>query len=250
MAQEALTSSTRELSKLLLSLYSEQLKVRPDDAYIRAHAAERVVHTQAAVFDFYRAHLPARGRVLDWGCRHAPDACLMRAWFGPELQIDGSDFVEPGAYSAFHDYAGLDYQALRSVTRLPYEDDTFDAVVASGTLEHTAMDYESLKELYRVLKVNGRLVITYLPNRLSFEEWYNRKVRRGEHHRRLYGLGEIDTLLRRTGFYPVAAGYQTSLDQLPARALRHLVLRSLCWVLPLHWFSSTICVAACKVHSM
>jgi SAM-dependent methyltransferase len=237
------------LVALLQRLYAQQGEQRPRDDYLRGHARPAVVQTQVAVFHFYARWLPARGRILDWGCRHAPDACLARARFGPALRIDGCDFVQPGQYDVFHRYARLDYLELDDVVRLPYESDSFDAVIASGTLEHVAMDYESLKELYRVLRPEGRLIITYLPNLLSYEEWVKRRRGAG-FHRRLYGLGDITRLLRRTGFLPLVSGYQTRLDCLPARSPLHHLLRTACWVVPLHRFASTLCLVAAKVQSM
>jgi SAM-dependent methyltransferase len=235
------------LGALLLDLYQKQLAVLPQDVYLLAHAQEKVVSTHVAVFDFYSAYLPTGGRILDWGCRHAADACLIRAKFGPDLRLDGCDFVEAGTYGVFHDFAGLEYQQLGGVVELPYADGSFDAVVGSGTLEHVAMDYESLKELYRVMKPNGLLVITDLPNWLSYEEWYKRTFGAEVFHRRLYGLREILTLLKRTGFYPKVAGYQTRLDILPALSFFHRTVRLASWALPVHRFCSTLCLVAEKV---
>ena len=233
------------------SLYEEQLKVRPDDPYLQAHAQTNVAEDASRGVRVLRAYLPPRGgSVLDWGCRHAPDACLIRARFGAELRIDGCDVVETGAYSAFHAYAGLHYRVLEDAVRLPYEDASFDAVVASGTLEHVPMDYESLKELYRVLRTNGRLIITYLPNRLSVEEWYKRRIRGEGFHLRLYGLGEVVELLKHAGFCPLVAGYQTHLDLLSARSFRHRILRGVRWILPLHWMTSTLSIIAAKMQTM
>ena len=239
------------LPELLRSLYEQQLRIRPDDAYLQAHAERRVAETQAAVFDFYAPYLPTRGgRVLDWGCRHAPDACLMRARFGTALTIDGCDVEEAGVYSVFHAYAGLHFRTLEDPVRLPYDDGSFDAVVASGTLEHVPMDYESLKELYRVVRLDGSLIITYLPNRLSVEEWYKARVRRDGFHVRLYRLGEAVELLKHSGFRPRVAGYQTHLDLLSARSFRHRFLRAFRWILPLHRITSTISIVAVKVQTM
>jgi SAM-dependent methyltransferase len=234
----------------LSELYRQQLVLDPDDPYLLAHADPLVVRTQAAVVDWYSRYLPPRGWVLDWGCRHAPDSCLLQSRTGFRLHVDGCDFVPPGEYSAFHEFAQLDYTQLTDVVQLPYESESFDAVIASGTLEHVAMDYESLKELYRVLKPNGRLIVTYLPNRLSVSEWYRRRILASGHHRRVYGLGELTALLKRTGFYPLVGGYQTRLDMLPDRTLKHQLLRLLCWVVPLHRFTSTMCAVAEKVHGM
>jgi ubiquinone/menaquinone biosynthesis C-methylase UbiE len=92
--------------------------------------------------------------------------------------------------------------------RLPYEDDTFAAVIGSGVLEHTAMDGKSLEELYRVLRPGGILVISYLPYYRSATEWYLRTFRR-RGHRRLYGRRQITRLLRSHGFDPLAVRFQT-----------------------------------------
>lgn len=239
-----------ELSDLLLGLYRKERELRPEDDYLETHSAPRVVDTQVAVFRFYSRHLPAQGRVLDWGCRHAPDACLMRKVFGSALRIDGCDVAQVGAFDAFHSYAGLNYRVLTGAVELPYGDGAFDAVIGSGTLEHVPMDHESLKELHRVLRQHGRLIITYLPNRLSWEEWYQRKVAKRYFHSRLYGMNEITTLVKRAGFLPRVAGYQTRGDVLPARSLTHRLLKAAGHLFPVHWFCSTMCLVAEKVHVM
>ena len=68
MTQERVAPAGPEMPELLRSLYEQQLAIRPDDPYLRVHAQPKVAETQAAVFDFYARYLPARGRVLDWGC--------------------------------------------------------------------------------------------------------------------------------------------------------------------------------------
>src|SRR5262245_38223100 len=115
MAQGSITCPEQDLPGLLFSLYEKQLRCRPNDRYLRVHSGVSVVHTQAAVFDFYTRYLPTRGKVLDWGCRHAPDSCLMRARLGDDIQLEGCDFVEQGTYGIFHDYAKLEYRQLESV---------------------------------------------------------------------------------------------------------------------------------------
>jgi SAM-dependent methyltransferase len=241
--------STETLTAMLSSLYAMQKQLRPDDAYLADHAAERVIRTQVRVFRFYAPYLPATGDVLDWGCRHAPDSCLLHATFGDAHRLHGCDFVEPDDYGVFHQYARLNYRPLQGVIELPYDDESFDVVIGSGTLEHVAFDYESLKELYRVLRPDGKLIVSYLPNRWSVEEWNKRRLGVG-FHRRLYGKSEFVRLLKSNGFDPLTVGYQTRLDLLGERGLVHRLARGVRWLLPAHRFCSTLCAVAVKVRSM
>jgi SAM-dependent methyltransferase len=228
-------------SSPLPELYRRQLELRPQDDYLRGHAEPGFIAGTEQVFEFYRPWLPATGRLLDWGCRHAPDACLIRARCGETLALDGCDVVEPEDYAVFHSYAGLQYQQVHHAYQLPYADSTFDAVLAAGVLEHVPMDYESLKELYRVMKPDGRLLITYLPNRTSIEEWRLRRRANGLHHRRLYARDELRAILQHAGFEPLVLGYQTQLDLLPLRTSP--LLRTLS---PLRRFTACLCSVAAK----
>jgi SAM-dependent methyltransferase len=205
---------------LLRRLYAEQQQRRPDD-YLRAHAAPDFVRGTEQVYEWYHGWLPRHGRLLDWGCRHAPDACLLTAEATGELSIDGCDTVEPGSYDVFHGAAGLRYRRLDHEYELPYETGSFDAVVAAGVLEHVPMEYESLKELSRVTRTGGVLVITFLPNRWSLHERRARRAavdlhRAGDaHHLRTYRLSAVRERLQSTGFVVRRAGHQTHFDLLP-----------------------------------
>jgi SAM-dependent methyltransferase len=173
------------------------------------------------VYEWYRPWLPGTGDLLDWGCRHAPDSCLIAADPTNRIQIAGCDTVEPGTYDVFHRAAGLTYTRLGHDYELPYESAAFDAVVASGVLEHVPFEHESVRELARVTRLGGVLVISFLPNRWS---WHELRARRATleshapgqaHHLRTYRLAAVRNMLQATGFVVVAAGYQTHFDLLP-----------------------------------
>jgi SAM-dependent methyltransferase len=206
--------------QLLRRLYAEQ-QARRSDEYLRGHGSDAFVRGTEQVFEWYRPYLPDGGRILDWGCRHAPDACLLAAEAEGELAIDGCDTVEPDRYEVFHEAARLRYRRLEHEYELPYEKGSFDAVIAAGVLEHVPMEYESIKELSRVTRTGGILVVTFLPNRWSLHEMRARRVaedlhRAGEaHHLRTYRLGRVRQLLQATGFVVRVAGYQTHFDLLP-----------------------------------
>ena len=232
-----------ELAAILRQLYEKQLHLRPEDEYLRRHVRPQFLAGSIRVFEFYSRHLPPAGRVLDWGCRHAPDACLIRAR-RPDLAIEACDLFDADHYPVFHRYADLSYRKLDHIYRLPYPDAAFDAIIASGVLEHVPMDYESLKELHRVLRPDGRLIITYPPNKTSVEEWLLRRRSRYS-HKRLYSKSELRRLLLHTGFRPLIEGHQTQLDLLPGpwsmESLRPLGL---------YRFVSCFCAVALRVSSL
>lgn len=241
------------LAAALSARYAEQLRTAPDDLYLLSHARPATVATQVRVFGWYAPFLTSHPdwpdvAVLDWGCRHAPDSCLLRAAFGGRPHLHGADFEPPDRFAAFHRAAGLRYHRLDHVYRLPYPDESFQAVVASGTLEHAAMDYESLKELWRVLRPGGRLVVTYLPNRWSVGEWRKRRWPDAHPpHPRLYSLAELRHLLLHHGFRPRAVGYQTRYDALGGAAgWKRWPVRAA----QLHRFTSTLCGVGEKVPAM
>lgn len=190
---------------LLDRLYQEELRGQRS-RYIEQHAQRNSILRQVSIFERYLPYLPRTGAFLDWGCHHAPDACLLRNALGSAIDLHGCDFLPQDRFPAFHGYANLDYSQLETPIGLPYAQARFDAVIASGVLEHAVNDSEVLKELHRVLKEDGILVVTFLPNRLSYTEFASRRLRSGG-HARLYGLSEARRLMLHHGFRPVALGY-------------------------------------------
>lgn len=249
------TTPDADPAVVLRDLYRAQLDRDPGHYYLVEHSQPRCIANQVRTFEWYRPYLPERGSVLDWGCKHAPDSCILRATFGDRLDLHGCDFDPPDRFAAFHDYARTSYRQLTDTIALPYPSGSFDMVIGSGVLEHVAFDYESLKEVYRVLKPDGVVVVTYLPNWLSVAEWWRRVVRKAGFHRRLYAFREASQLLKRTGFYPVEADYHTYFWQhkLSAVGLGRWAegLTRVCkWLVPIHLLASTLCFIGRKVESM
>lgn len=198
----------RRLVDLLAGLFRAELDEEPDNVYLLEHSQPAAIANHVRTFQWYRPFLPLRGDLLEWGCQHGPDSCLLRATTGRRFDLHACDILSPDRYGRFREFADVRYKRLNDIVRLPYENDSFDGVIASGVLEHVAMDYESLKEVHRVMKRHAPLIITYLPNWLSIAEWRNRTFGRGG-HQRLYGLAETCRLLKRTGFVPRFAGHHT-----------------------------------------
>jgi SAM-dependent methyltransferase len=232
-----------QLEDALARLYVAQRVLTPNDDYLTDHARPRVTAGQVAAFRWYLPLLPPSGAVLDWGCNHAPDSCLLRAAAGDRYDLHACDFRPPDDFAAFHRFARLTYGRLAHLYQLPYGDARFDAVIASGVLEHVAWEYESLKELHRVLRPGGVLIVTYLPNRWSVGEWARRNIVGRNFHHRLYVRTEFRRVLLRTGFEVTEALHQSTL-----RAdWRGVVARVLP---PVAALGSVLCFAARKVHSL
>ncbi len=196
----------------LSRLYSLQAQISYDP-YLHAHSRNTaVIRRQVSIFERCKDSIEGAQRILDWGCRHAADACLVRLLRGGDVELHGCD-VDPPKYKAFYDFAGLKYAQLTHPYRLPYENNSFDAVIGSGVLEHVPIDSESLKELYRIIRPEGRLIVTMLPNRYSYTEWLNRRLH-NPHHLRMYSLEEARHMFIHHGFLPIHSGYHQVLPSL------------------------------------
>ena len=198
--------TTDELCDDLERLYRSAME-RHTDPFLERHSQPNSIRRQVEVFQMYSDYLPVDGTILDWGCKHAPDSYLMRRLLGDGLRLHGYDFDRGDAYQSFYEAADLEFRQAEHPFLLPYEDESMDAVLGSGVLEHAALPSRSLAELYRVVKVGGLMAITFLPNHLSWTEFLLRNGGSKSYHRRPYSPSMIKRLLLDHGFEPQAVGY-------------------------------------------
>ena len=97
----------------------------------------------------------AKGRVLDAG---AGPGTLSRMLSSAGFKVSACD-INPGVFSQ----EGLRCDKADLSGRLPYQDAEFDHVVLIDTLEHLENPWNAVRELSRVLK-RGGLVIVATPN--------------------------------------------------------------------------------------
>lgn len=157
--------------------------------------------------------------ILDWGCGAGLTSLIIKYYLRDKsIKIHGCDIHELNDELLVSE-TGMIYSKLDHHYKMPYENETFDYVIANGVLEHVANDHESLKEIYRILKINGYLIITFLPNILSLTEVVNQFLNNflsisRHYHRRRYSVKEIKYILLHSGFLTVSSGYHQVIPSL------------------------------------
>ncbi|NOX48574.1 MAG: class I SAM-dependent methyltransferase, partial [Chlorobi bacterium] len=85
--------------------------------------------------------------------------------------------------------------------KLPFEKESFDAVLAYAVLEHIMPEHleKWLGEIQRIIKKNGLIFIFKCPQKLALTEHISRTLKLGAHEI-LYTRHEVNSLLEKIGF--------------------------------------------------
>ena len=146
----------------------------------------------------HRLVLPQlRGRAMDIGCGYNDLIREYRDNGGEGVGVDV--YPWPGADRVVDDTAVLDYP-----------DQSFDSVAIIAALNHIPNREAVLREVHRLLRPDGRIVLTMIPPRLSWlwhtlrKPWDADQTERGMKAGEVYGLTgrQVHDLLKQTGFAP------------------------------------------------
>jgi ubiquinone/menaquinone biosynthesis C-methylase UbiE len=150
-------------------------------------------------------------RVLDVGCGTGELAAhLIESCVG--IQVVGADLVPAMLRQAQGKLSGRVALVAADAVQLPFADRSFEVVVSSSSFHYWSSPEAGLAEIRRVLRPNGRLVLTdwcddYLACRVC--DVVLRLIDRT--HRRAYGTRSCDRMLRGAGFSEVqVARYRVS----------------------------------------
>lgn len=159
------------------------LSLRPTDGDVIHH-----LDSSGSVRRYQRkaneiAALLGRGStLLDWGCLYGQMTYLLER---RGLCVTPFDIEASRRSQTLCNVVGRTPVYTRDPVALSFPDESFDAVLSSGTLEHVVDPDASLEEISRILRPNGWLIVYNLPNRLSWIEFIGRF--RGTVHERCYG---------------------------------------------------------------
>lgn len=163
--------------------------------------------------------------VLDWGCGNGHFARYLLA---QGHRVTGYSYDPPPEFVAGH----ADFTFVPGVPDdprgLPFADASFDAACSIGVLEHVhelgGDQPDSLRELWRVLRPGGHLLIVHFPNAGS---WIEATVRvanswgiTAKHqHSRMFWRGDLERLFGAGGWRVLA---QARYNLIPRNVLRRL----------------------------
>ena len=151
---------------------------------LRAEVLKRVVVSGAA----------PGGRLLDVGCGIGDN---LRIFSASGLELHGIEYSDVSARHAAKLLGANALVRTGSATALPYPDGSFDAAICIEVLEHVGDDVAAIKEISRVLKPNGLLVMS-VPYRHYFRR-YLKTMGHFRHYTRETAVG----LLREGRLEPV-----------------------------------------------
>ena len=137
-----------------------------------------------------------KGKLLDVGCGDGRFLDSIKKKF----DVYGCDVSETGLKYA-RDVYGLNNLSLGGLKNINYKD-KFDVVTLWTSLEHVHNPLESLREINRLLKNNGVLVLS-VPNSASLQfklfkgKWFHLDVPR---HLFIFSMKSMERLCRESGF--------------------------------------------------
>lgn len=143
-------------------------------------------------------------RLLDWGCGFGQLSSMLRARGLDVTSFDWHPGVDEITVRPLERYPEVEATFSPDPVALPYDDDSFDAVLSMGVLEHVHDPEGSLDEIHRVLQPGGRLYVYKLPNRFSYLEKIAKRAGLYWHgmleHDRVYTPSTARALVERHGF--------------------------------------------------
>lgn len=115
------------------------------------------------LIDIASTYIADGSRILDVACGNGNNS----KWLFPRCKYFGSDLSQTGLQRVRLQGLRL---ACADAEALPFADEHFDAAIATFALEHSVEPASMLREMYRVVKLGGRIVL--LGPTWDYPFWY------------------------------------------------------------------------------
>ncbi|MDB5002307.1 MAG: Methyltransferase type 11 [Mucilaginibacter sp.] len=201
----------------IINAVNEYLKQNPTDKHV-GH-----IDNYPGVIMYYRdantiaKYLKSESKILDWGCGYGQMSYLMTE---KGYTVDACDWNISPNIPQLLDYR-IKYTQFTSPTKIDAADNSYDAVISSGTLEHANNIMESLKEIRRILKPGGWFFMFRFPAEDSISEMVAKKSGGWSHSIRM-SKDEVKYMLRLHSFRIQEIGYDSFLPIMLSSKLRGL----------------------------
>ncbi len=253
MPVRSLRAATRELMPVLDEMTEAVIATPPDRRRAAKHLDRPgVIFCYAYYTALARQELPADAIVCDWGGQYGHVSKLLRPYFGKVICYvpDRTEFEVEYFHSLFGVSDIVQFGPGYGVATLPLPDESVDAVISSGVLEHTrefgVPEAESLREIWRVLRPGGKVLIWNLPRRWGSVELLNTLLRRSIHPYK-YRRRDIVSLLHDAGFDITLLDQHELLNLSSRNLLGTLFGHRNAWVLD-YYLSKAILLGAVAQH--
>ncbi len=170
---------------------------------------------------FDRLNIQPEEKLLDIGCgsgRHTGEASRYKGATVIGADMNFSDLIETRNRLNFIKNCGEHGGGKRGIsaadiTALPFETESFDHVICSEVMEHIPDESRAARELVRVLKPGGNLVVSvprFLPEKICWmlsKEYYNANGG----HVRIYKREKIASMFQDQGLHKLGSHFAHSL---------------------------------------
>ena len=118
--------------------------------------SQNVLSRHRFALEMLESTMPPGSKVLDVGCGTGEMAATLAK---RGYEVWGVDIAEPMVRYASHRHESGRFR-VGDLEHIPFDDDTFDAVVCLGVIEYLPDDARALSEIRRVLRPGGTAVVS------------------------------------------------------------------------------------------